>query len=280
MNTIINSYEEYQIWAGQHMGGFPPALFRGHEREFYSLLPTIARENISEEQTLIYEQRLSENFEKAIEDGHIADTKIEVSGSHFLPKWHIGFQMRHLEVPSRLIDFTLKPDVALYFAVNNPQYWHEDGHVWFYKSYDKRYPPIDNMEDVFNANYMHISAGGELQQELAEIDPLNPDKVLLAHSFYNVEDFSSQTGNQRKIKQAGKFIVMKNEWIKYPMDGTFLSYLLEKVIIKAEAKQEMLKVLNEKGLNDYYLLPDISVNTKKIIDGIIIKSRQEANLSI
>jgi hypothetical protein len=280
MNTIINSYKEYENWTNDRKGRFPAALYRGHERDSYLLLPTIARENLSKGQTLIYEERLAGNFQKAIIGRYIGDTKIEMSGNDFLPDWHLAFQMRHLEVPSRLIDFTFDEDVALYFAVSNTNAWDEDGHVWYFQSYDKKHNNVNQIEEVLNNNYIHTSAGEELQGVLSQLDPTHLDQVVLAHSLYDGIDFNRQTGNQRKFRQRGKFIVMKNEWIKYPMDGTFLSSMLEKVIIKAEAKQEMLNVLNAKGLNDDYLLPNVSPETKNIIDEIILKSRQEANLPI
>jgi len=263
MCTVIANYNQYQEWITEKEGRLPAPLFRGHERDSYQLLPTISRGNISRDEIISLEQNLFKNFKEATIESELGDILIQSSGNQFLPDWHLAFQMRHLEIPSRLIDFTFNSDVALYFAVSNDKAWEENGHVWYFQSYDQRFNKVNSsFEEILNNNFIHTSAGEELQGVLSQHAPTHLDQVVLAHSLYDGIDFYRQIGNQRKFRQRGKFIAMKNEWIKYQMD------------------EDMLNVLNEKGLNDDYLLPDISESTKKIIDDIILKSRQEANLPI
>jgi hypothetical protein len=51
------------------------------------------------------------------------------SNDYVLNWWPL---MRHYGAPTRLLDWSLSPYVALYFAVEEP--WDEDGALWWYRA--------------------------------------------------------------------------------------------------------------------------------------------------
>ena len=109
-------------------------------------------------------------------------------------------QARHLDVPSRLLDVTLNERVALYFAVKNPKYHGEDGHVWIYTSF--KYPDQLRFDATTNSriknSYCHFSAGKEDRELINQINPFDPQKISLLHNSYFLDSWYEQIAEQRK----------------------------------------------------------------------------------
>ena len=101
----------------------------------------------------------------------------------------------------------------------------------------------------------------------------------MVHGFYNIEEFTSQTGNKRKLHQGGKFLVNRNSLIKFPIEGIFLNSTMRKMVIDGSSKKQILAdLINESRIDYQYLLPEISIDTKEIIEQIIITSKNNLGL--
>ena len=176
---IVDQILDYTSMTNLH------SLFRGHELDFYTILPTLARNKYSTDEVLKLEMELFNNFKSSITNGYIGSTKIDTPNINngYLEDWYLQFQARHLEIPSRLIDWTMDADVALFFAVQNENHYGKDGHVWFFPSSRNNYKNLDfpnqTLKKMFSEDYMHLNAGDGDQNILNTISPFQLEKNII-----------------------------------------------------------------------------------------------------
>src|SRR5215472_16502462 len=99
--------------------------FRGQQRKQWELVPSIARIGGFDRET---EDNIREEF---------ATRAPALSRFEPLPTndWDLYFLMQHYGAPTRLLDWTESPTIALYFAVrDNPG--HYDSAVWMLSPYE------------------------------------------------------------------------------------------------------------------------------------------------
>ena len=102
---IVRSFDERNIW------------WRGHAHNSWALVPKIGRKHPEEE------QNLSLRF--------INKTRVRYSKSPAKGDWGSWlFLAQHYGLPTRLLDWTESPLVALYFACCGTEYYNESGTVW------------------------------------------------------------------------------------------------------------------------------------------------------
>lgn len=98
--------------------GSDDVWFRGHPRNTYRLLPSLARE----QHGIAREALLAKRFKQNAHSFRQSPPRSE---------WEWLFLMQHFGVPTRLLDWTESPLVALYFAVHgSAEDDNHDGDVW------------------------------------------------------------------------------------------------------------------------------------------------------
>jgi hypothetical protein len=202
--------------------------FRGHELSEYELVPTLFRsgdevESILKKEIGFVEKSIkfsSELFEKNKSDESIKPKIHQI--------WHYLAQMRHLGIPTRLLDFTIDYRVAMFFTVENKKYYDQDGDLWIFCK-----------KDYFN-----------LEQEL--VDPFATERDY----FFNIpikfhENFESDTSQRRILSQKGKFLVRPNSKAKIPLEQD-LEYLLllKRFKVPSSSKKIILEDLENEGYNE------------------------------
>ena len=94
-----------------------PVWFRGQPRCTWGLVPSLARNK----NTSAAEAALIKRFKQNALT-HLSDRPAS--------EWEWMFLMQHYRLPTRLLDWTESPLVALYFAIEQPKHKKYDGALW------------------------------------------------------------------------------------------------------------------------------------------------------
>lgn len=132
--TRIASWQEFHKTVtriGAHWPNSERCLFRGQGRSSWTLQPSLAREvvgrSIDWQRIARLEQHLAHRFRQ--DAHHTLPSAVLSVHDYILDWWPL---MQHYGAPTRLLDWSLSPYVALYFAV--VQHWEEDGAVWWFNA--------------------------------------------------------------------------------------------------------------------------------------------------
>lgn len=239
-------------------------FFRGHANTEYTALPSIFRgipASETGEKYIFKEEQLFQNMIMHCPDDFITC----VSAFDFLTK------MQHYGLPTRLLDITSNPLVALYFACCNLMgqsktaahgevliYQIPDTDIKFYNS--DTVSVVSNLAKVngdFNLNdvndrkrYLHMIKAEKPYFE----DLINEDHL---HSVLCVK---SKLDNKRIIKQSGAFLlfgmgVKKTDPTRIP--ANFRSDSITRIEIPKTSKNKIIKELASIAISEATLFPEI-----------------------
>lgn len=207
---------------------FPPHFwFRGQLDESWKLKPSIARIKTP---SLLLEKNLRAEFQNQIT---FLDSVKPLSDD--IEK--ITFLMQHHKVPTRLLDWTTSPLIALYFAVyklNHTEH-DKDACIWVLdpkalnETYKKSFPLVLEKEGV---------------KTLYESDKNPHIKSLAIHAPYN---------DLRMRMQKSEFTIHTTY---ENMEDYNSGFLKEKIIISKDIKDEILKRMEHLGIDHPFLFPD------------------------
>ena len=259
-------------------------FYRGQSSIDYDLQPSVFREKFKDEEDQIYLKILSE------------------CSNEFNDKmYHIDIlsKMQHYEVPTRLLDITTNPLVALYFACTSKEEHSKDGKVFVFnpskdiiKQFDSdtvsilsSIPRLDNntkYELYSDAEIYKIRNNLRRRYPSIDIDYIkrfnekDPTKKLLHEikkekpqfeNIINPEDLLKnyfvlpKKNNPRIIKQSGAFII-------YGLEDKSKFNADYEIIISAEYKEIILKQLDCFGISKATLFPELYKVAEYVKDGI------------
>ena len=206
--------------------------YRGQSNQRWNLLPTLAREpnSLSREWDLI--AKFQQNASLLLNPQPTSE-------------WEWLTIMQHHRVPTRLLDWTESPLVALYFAVTPPD--DVDGALWILKptllnrlsrilpEYDHYIPSF--VDDEVTANYSPTSLRAERMTKRDPIAVIGPRT------------------NPRMQAQLGVFTVIHREAtpVEAVGDGTHL----RKFLIPHTAKKNLKRQLSSLSINKFQLFPEL-----------------------
>lgn len=223
----------------------PTVWYRGQSKNTYRLIPSIGRPHEYNGKTIEFtkeqERSLLHRFRRRI---------YPLMGS-VLNEWEAILLARHHLLPTRLLDWSRLPLIALYFAVSANQ--KVAGDVWAIVRFASEEHDLDVLEK---------SVGGPNDGPLCLLDPpknLSPnctqDAVKIIHPFYN---------SPRIVSQDGVFTLHHNpshpldEYAGQSFDDERLDveYLI-RIPIPANAKQKLVWELDTFGINRRTVFPDL-----------------------
>lgn len=222
LSTIIN---DDTVW------------FRGHAKSTYKLLPSLARDH----KALDRESLLSKRFKQNAYPFRQSPPQSE---------WEWLFLMQHFGVPTRLLDWTESPLVALYFAVNDadPNHDANDANIWALlpAKYNFEIPRLRPMVSV------DIPCFGVDKV----LDDYRPDQMALEtmSNKFPVAAIAHRQ-NERIMAQLGVFTIMHRDMT--PLED-IASNFLAKLTIPSNAKPQLRNELNALRVTQMTLFPELT----------------------
>lgn len=218
-------------------------LYRGHANKDWKCLPKLFRE-----------KKWFESEEKLI-DEVLRQSSEEFYGLNSFQKLA---KMQHYGLPTRLLDFTGNPLIALYFACSEIKQENEDGVVLLLKMpmfFEGRLPIIPLLNRLFPE-----FSNSFVQENRAIIEEIkgtsNCIGIIPELRNYRIRN---QDGYFALFTYTGEYAevfnpIEKNKTIK------------ERIIIPAEYKKYILEELGVCGINQSFVFPEIERQISHIVD--------------
>lgn len=217
-----------------------PYVFRGLSDSNYKLETTLIRLGGN---YFDMEHHLMRNFRKYAQKSDVPKDSI----------WHWLTVAQHHGLPTRLLDWTYSPLVALHFATANIESYHLDGAVWAV-DYARVHQLLPNRlrdgltqegANAFTVDILHEFAGSF--QDFSNIKQ-NED-LLLFFEPHSIDD--------RFVNQFALFSVSSNsqlildDWLNNNRS------IWKKIIIKSELKWEIRDKLDQSNITERVLFPGL-----------------------
>ena len=221
--------------------------FRGHSKSNYKLLPSLARNPKALEREALLSKRFKQNAHP------FRQTPPQ-------NEWEWLFLMQHFGIPTRLLDWTESPLVALYFAVNDTDATHEaeSANIWglLPVKYNFEIPRLRPLVPV------DIPCFGVDKQ----LDDYRPDQMILEAMSNKLPVAAiAHRQNERIMAQLGVFTIMHRDMT--PIEELAPAFLA-KLTIPSKAKRQLRAELEALRITQMTLFPEltsVAVITKDLL---------------
>jgi len=227
-------------------------FFRGQSISSWELEPSITRlvkgDNISENKAVYHEIQSLNEFKSL---AHLTDERLVYDSS--MEDIALYIDMQHYSCPTRFLDWSKSPFIALYFAVSESLNDDCSLFVWDYINY------------MINMQKLHVN-----------FKELPPNKLLNFNDYNLVQILLPTKKNERLYRQQGVFSV-SNNILKSHCDlinsvGSLSKDSgLTKIIISKESKMEILDRLKYMNITASSLFPGLDGIGKEIRESLLLR---------
>ena len=259
LEDIARQIRDYRYQHQQDTGEPLIELFRGQGRDMWKLQPNIARKLKDVNEIKKIEKEIIQEFNDELVHNNLTNLiqKKFLKGK-FHEEWLLIEQAQHFKIPTRFMDWTGREDIALFFAVSDPNDDIYDGEFWIYLV------PIDYMTtDSEEATYYNI-------------DPFEFNETLfLSASSFLSDDYPLKSALRRAVRQNGKFLIQNHTTILTPLQNNpdHIKYL-HRIIIPKAAKNSLRNYLTAKGLTK----DGLYVANEQQVEDIVLKLKMKYGL--
>ena len=211
-------------------------VYRGLEDKSYELTTTLNRLGESH-----LEKHLLRNFRK------YAQKQLK---SEYTSIWNWLALAQHHGLPTRLLDWTYSPYVALHFATANFDRYHKDGIIWAVNYVDSKSYLPDQLSLIIEKEGSHIFTAQMLERvvdNLPQLGMLKKDDFAIFFEPPSIDD--------RIVNQYAVFSMMSDPNIIISNWLTGRSVQHFKIIIPAKLKWEIRDKLDQSNINERVLFP-------------------------
>ena len=166
--------------------------------------------------------------------------------------WHWLSVAQHYGLPTRLLDWTYSPFVAMHFSTANIEKFNMDGVIWavnYLKAHQRLPDKLRHHLDAEGANVFTVGMLSESVCSLQELDDLSTEDFAVFFEPPSIDD--------RIVNQFAFFSVMSDssalldDWLEKHPD------LWRKIIIPAELKWEIRDKLDQANITERVLFPGL-----------------------
>ena len=164
--------------------------------------------------------------------------------------WHWLSVAQHYGLPTRVLDWTYSPFIAMHFATANIEKFDLDGVIWavdYVKAHKLLPPKLRTWVEREGANVLTVELLSEVVNSLQELDSLDSEKVVIFFEPPSIDD--------RIVNQYAFCSVMSDPCLV--LDDWFLAHpeISKRIIIPASLKWEIRDKLDQSNVNERVLFP-------------------------
>ena len=223
----LSSFTQTAVLKGTILSGCVQ-YYRGHGCSNYKLLSNISRHSSYIRHLQSTEEKIISDLKERIEKSSKKDYFHVPNYSNCLDQnWYWLTQAQHLGIPTRLLDWTLSIEIALYFAVSDNCCKNQDGDLWVFF-----------VPDALNIN--------NITDKISLIKPFQYDRDL----FINIPihwnmNFEKNEPQRNILSQQGKFFIRSYANSLKPLETEpfYQKYLL-RYKVPSKSKSSLLEELN------------------------------------
>ena len=214
-----------------------PYVFRGLSDESYRLQTSL--------------QRLGGQFDNL--ERHLLRNFRKYAHRDLVPMdslWNWLSVAQHHGLPTRLLDWTYSPFIALHFATSNIERYDVDGVIWcvdFIKTHELLPKKFKNLLEDEGAHAFTIDLLDEAAKSLNEFDSIADSEIVLFFEPPSIDD--------RIVNQFALFSIISDSNIVFDEWLNKHSYLSRKLIIPASLKWEIRDKLDKSNITERVLFP-------------------------